>query len=85
VLFYLELKIVSNLKRVFPGPTNGLINWLEQNFSEIDGFVAIFNLKDCTSMTVYDAYTYVQAVGLVEVAKDTIHNLAHNDEFIRKS
>jgi hypothetical protein len=75
---------VAEVKRIFPGPTNGLINWLEQNFHAIDGFVAVFNLKDGTTMTAYDAYSYVEAVGLAEVGKDTLHELAHNEEFITK-
>lgn len=75
---------MSNVKRVFPGPTNGLINWMEENFHNIDGYVAVFYMSDGTTMTVYDAYSYVQAIGLAEVAKDTIHELAHNDEFISK-
>ncbi|MEC5260926.1 MULTISPECIES: hypothetical protein [Bacillus amyloliquefaciens group] len=75
---------MSKVKRVFPGPTNGLINWMEQNFHEIDGFVATFNMKDGTTMTVYDAESYLQAVGLVEIGKDTIHQLAHDDEFSPK-
>lgn len=75
---------MSNVKRVFPGPTNGLIKWMEDNFHEINGFVAVFDMKDGTTMTVYDSHTYVQAVGMTEVAKDTIHQLAHNDEFIPK-
>lgn len=75
---------MSKVKRVFPGYTNGLINWMEQNFHEIDGFVATFNMKDGTTMTVYDAESYSQAVGLVEIGKDTIHQLAHDDEFSPK-
>ncbi|MFE1563042.1 hypothetical protein ACFW52_09450 [Bacillus velezensis] len=75
---------MSKVKRVFPGPTNGLINWMEKNFHEIDGYVATFNMKDGTTMTVYDAESYLQAVGLVEIGKDTIHQLAHDDEFSPK-
>ncbi|WEY97150.1 hypothetical protein P5641_04785 [Bacillus subtilis] len=71
---------MSKVKRVFPGPTNGLINWMEQNFHEIDGYVATFNMKDGTTMT--DAESYVQAAGLADIGKDSIHQLAHDDEFI---
>lgn len=73
-----------NIKRIFPGATNGLINWMEENFHEIDGFVATFNLKDGTTMTVYDAYSYVQALGLIEVGKSTINELAVDGEFEEK-
>ncbi|KIV55042.1 hypothetical protein AM501_26805 [Aneurinibacillus migulanus] len=75
---------MQKVKRIFPGATNGLINWIEQNFHEIDGFVATFNLKDGTTMTVYDAYTVVQALGLSEIATGTIHDLSNNGEFVSK-
>ncbi|KIN27913.1 hypothetical protein B4070_2826 [Bacillus subtilis] len=39
-------------------------------------------MKDGTTMTIHDTETYVQAVGLAEIGKDTIHQLAHDDEFI---
>ncbi len=75
---------MSSVKRIFPGAVNGLINWMEENFHEIDGFVVTFNLKDGTTMTVYDVYNYVQALGLCEVSKTTIHELVMEDEFIVK-
>jgi hypothetical protein len=75
---------MSKVQRIFPGATNGLINWMEENFHEIDGFVVTFNLKDGTTMTVYDAYSYVQALGLCEVGKSTINVAAYEDEFVKK-
>jgi hypothetical protein len=75
---------MSKVTRIFPGATNGLINWMEENFHDIDGFVVTFNLKDKTTMTVYDSYSYVEALGLFEVGKSNINELAMNDEFIPK-
>ncbi|MGE8079252.1 hypothetical protein [Peribacillus loiseleuriae] len=75
---------MAKIKRIFPGATNGLINWMEENFHDIDGYVVTFNLKDGDTMTVYDAYSPVQALGLVEVGKQEIHNAIYEDEFIQK-
>lgn len=72
------------VKRIFPGPTNRLINWMEENFHDIDEFVATFRMKDGTTMTVYDAYTYFNACGMASISSDTIHYLSHNDEFVCK-
>ena len=75
---------MSNVKRIYPEAKSALINWIEENFDEIDEYVAIFSLKDGTTMAVYDCYTYIGAVGLAEVAKDTIHAASHEGEFIPK-
>jgi hypothetical protein len=75
---------MTKIKRVFPGPTNGLINWMEQNFHEIDAYVTTFKMKDGTTMTVYDSRSYLEAIGLSEITKETIHDLVREDEFIAK-
>lgn len=75
---------MSSVKRIFPGPTNGLINWVEQNFHDIEQYVCVFKLKDGTTMMTYDTYTYLEAVGLVGIAIDNIHALAREGEFITK-
>lgn len=71
---------MNNVSRIFPGANNGLINWMEENFHEIDGFVATFNMKDGTTMTIYDVYSYVQGLGLAEISKSKINELAYDDE-----
>ena len=72
------------VRRIFPGSVNGLINWMEENFHDIDQFVATFKMKDGTTMTGYDVYTYLEAVGLVGITIDTIHTLAHEEQLITK-
>ena len=74
----------QKVKRIFPGPVNGLINWMEENFDNIDEFVVTFHLKDGTTMTVYDVYSYFNALAITEISKDTIHKLSHDDELILK-
>jgi hypothetical protein len=75
---------MSKVKRIFPGSTNGLINWLEENFLSIDQFVSTIKMKDGTTMTAYDTYTYLEAVGLAGITLDTIHVLSHDGEFTPK-
>lgn len=75
---------MSNVKRIRPEPKTALINWVEENFHEIDSYVATFTLKDGTTMTVYDCHTFVEAMGIVGVSQSTITNLAYDNEFIPK-
>ncbi|TQK41956.1 hypothetical protein FB479_11657 [Brevibacillus sp. AG162] len=74
----------ENVKRIYPEARTGVINWIEQNFHDIEGFVCIFNLKDGTTQLVYDTYTYLEAIGLAEIAKNTIHVMTRNGEFVPK-
>jgi len=76
--------IMANAKRIFPGPINGLINWMEENFHDINEFVATFHMKDGTTMTVYDIYSYFNGLAIAEISKDTIHKLSHDDKLILK-
>lgn len=75
---------MNQVSRVYPGAVNGLINWMEQNFHDIDQFAATFTMKDGTTMTVYDAYSYLEAVGIAGITLETIHTLSREDEFVPK-
>lgn len=75
---------MGEVKRVAPESRTGLINWIEQNFHNIEQYVAVFAMRDGTTMMTYDTYTYRDAVGLAGIATDSIHSLAHEDEFIPK-
>lgn len=74
----------NNVMRISPEAKTGLINWIEENFHEIDSFVATFTLKDGCTMTVYDCNTFVEAMGIIGVTQSTITNLAYEDRFIPK-
>jgi hypothetical protein len=76
---------MNNVKRIYPESKTGLIQWVEENFHDIDEFVVMFQMKDDTTMFVYDTYSYRNAVGMIEMAKDTCHELSKNNEFIPKS
>lgn len=75
---------MGNVKRIYPDSRSGLINWVEQNFHDIDQFVVTFSMKDGTTMTVYDTYSYVEAVGLAGLTTDTIHAASHDGTFTPK-
>jgi len=72
------------VQRIYPESKTGLINWIEQNFHDIDEYVVQFTMKDGTTMFVYDTYNVINALGMLEMAKGTIHELAVNGEFIPK-
>jgi len=74
----------QKVKRISPGSINGLINWMEENFHEINEFVATFHMKDGTTMTVYDIYSYFNGLAITEISKDTIQKLSHDDKLILK-
>lgn len=72
------------IKRLFPESVTGTIKWMEDNFHDIDGFVATFQLKDGKTMTIYDTYSYVQALGLASVSDDAIRQMSYDGNFITK-
>ena len=74
----------AEIKRIFPGPVNGLINWMEQNFHDIDQFVITFKMKDNTTITVYDAYSYFEALGIAAFTTDVIQRLSVDGDFVPK-
>lgn len=75
---------MEKVKRIYPESKTGLINWMEENFHNIDQFVATFSLKDGTTMSVYDSFSYLEAVGLAGIQLDCIHDAAHNETFVSK-
>ncbi len=69
---------------MYPGPTNGLINWMEKNFHEIDGYAATFKMRDGTVRTIYDALSPVDAIGMAEIGKSAIQEAIDEDEFVSR-
>lgn len=75
---------MSKIKRIYPESKTGVINWIEENFHDIDQFVMTFALKDGTTMSVYDSFSYLEAVGLAGIQLDCIHDAVHNETFTSK-
>lgn len=73
--------MTAAVKRIYPESKTGLINWIEENFHDIDEFIFIAHMKDNTGMNVYDTYSYRNALGMLEIAKDSLNDLARNDEY----
>jgi hypothetical protein len=73
------------VKRICPESKTGLINWIEENFNDIDAFVVTFSMNDNTTMTVYDCTTFMESMGLVGVTNHVLSELEMNGEFIRKN
>ena len=74
----------EKVKRIYPESKTGLINWIEENFHELDEFIFIYQMKGNTGGSYYDTYSYRNALGMLEIAKDSLHDLVHNDEFTPK-
>ncbi|WP_345912111.1 hypothetical protein [Bacillus altitudinis] len=75
---------MGRVKSVFPEAVNGLSNWIEQNFHEIDSYVTTFKMKDGTLKTIYLNESYLEAIGMIEIAKESLHQSAKDDEFVTK-
>jgi hypothetical protein len=75
---------MSNIKRIYPESKTALINWIEENFHDIEEFVAVLEMKDGTQMTIYDFYSYRNAMGTLTAAQESINDAMRNDEFIPK-
>lgn len=75
---------MDNVTRIFPNTASRLANWIEENFKEIDQFVVTFTMKDGTTMTVYDVYSYVEALGICAISTDCMQKISADDEFVVK-
>jgi len=76
--------IVAEIKRIYPEARTGLINWMEQNFQEIDQFVASFKMEDGQMYTFYDTYSFLEAMGLTAIAHADINRLGEQGKFVKK-
>ncbi len=83
---------MAEITRISPESKTGLIKWIEDNFHDIEQFVAVFRMKDAepthpwerVTMTIYDCYTYYDSVAMTAIAQDTMHKLSYDDNFICK-
>lgn len=75
---------MKKVSRLYPESKTGLIKWIEDNFHDIEQFVFTAQLKDDTTMFVYDCYSYYDAVAMTSISLDTVHCLSHDDAFVAK-
>ena len=69
---------VAEVKRVYPEAITGLINWMEQNFHDIDSFVITFKLKDKEIWTAHHTESYYEALAISMWGLDTIQKLGED-------
>lgn len=72
---------MGKIVRIHPEARSGLIHWIEEHFHEIDSFLFIALSKDKTTMSIYHARSYLEAIGLSAVLADDLHEIAHEGEF----
>lgn len=59
-----------DIQRIYPEAKTALINWIEQNFHEIDAYVFVCTMVDGAHQTIHHVDSRVQALGILEAAKD---------------
>ena len=69
---------LADIKRIYPEAITGLINWMEQNFHDIDSFVITFKLKDKEMWTVHHTDSYYEALAISTWGLDTIQKLGED-------
>lgn len=79
------MKNQSKTTRIYPEPKTALINWIEENFHEIESYVFTAKLSNNTIMTVHDVEDFTEAMGLASISKDVISHSAHDGEFESRS
>lgn len=60
---------MASVERIYPEPKTALINWIEQNFHDIESYVFVARLDDGTIQTIHDISSKIEALGMLEVAK----------------
>ncbi|MCL6455074.1 MAG: hypothetical protein K6T78_15815 [Alicyclobacillus sp.] len=76
--------MTATVQRIYPESRTGLINWIEKHFHDIDQYIVTFAMKDGTTVTVYDAYSFFNAMGLCGIQTHVIQRLNEDGEFIAK-
>jgi len=76
---------LAEVKRIYPEAKTALINYIEQHFHSIESYVFTCRIKDENGqeeqMTVYDVDSFVEALGMLESAKDTLCCARHDGDF----
>lgn len=73
------------VQRIYPEGKTALINWIEENFHEIDSFVATFTMKDDEEITtIHHCNSWLEAMGITTVAINTMNEIGASGEFAPK-
>ena len=72
------------VQRMYPEGKSELIKWIEDNFHEIDSFVATFSTKDGEIMTIHHCNSWLEAMGMNAAEQATLADLGLIGEFEKK-
>ena len=59
---------IAEIQRIYPEPKTALINWIEQNWDNIESYVFVALEKSGETMTIYDVDSRMEAFGLLAIA-----------------
>ena len=71
----------DKVKRLSVEAKSQLIEWMEENFHDIDSFIYIANMKDNTTLFVHHCDDVIEAFGLLGLGTSTVNRLADNGDF----
>lgn len=74
----------NNVIRISSERKTQLIKYIEDNFDDIDEFVAIFKLRDGGLVSTYESKSFLNTAGMISILDDTVKTLCHEDSFIVK-
>lgn len=60
---------VAEIQRIYPEPKTALINWIEQNWDNIQSYVFVALERNGETMTIYDVDSRMEAFGLLAIAQ----------------
>lgn len=72
------------VKRIYPEGKTALINWIEENFHEIDSFVATFTMKNEEVATIHHCNSWIEAMGITTVSHNAISVIGNTGDFRAK-
>lgn len=73
---------MADVRRIYPESKTALINWIEQNFHEIDSYVAAFRTTDGKVFIIHDVHSEVEALGMLESTKFIMAMSAHEGTLV---
>jgi len=75
---------MSNIQRIAPESKTAMIQFIEENFHDIESFVMTFSLKTGEVITYYDVEDYMDAAALAGVTQNNIHYEANEGHLITR-
>lgn len=61
---------MAEVQRIYPEAKTALINWIEENFHDIESYVFTCLQSDGTTMTIHHVKSKIEARGLLAIASE---------------